>query len=92
MGQSGLLPVRGLGRIGLECGDHVHPVQRRQVIEVHDMVVDGVGRDDHVADVLRVERHFHRSAFSTARTEVIACTVVHTPQIRCVMAQASRAS
>ena len=32
------------------------------------------------------------SAFSTARTEAIAWTVVHTPQKRCVIAQASRGS
>jgi hypothetical protein len=32
------------------------------------------------------------SAFSTARTEAIACTVVQTPQNRWVMAQASRGS
>src|SRR3990167_6569699 len=32
------------------------------------------------------------SAFSTARTEAMACTVVQTPQKRWVMAQASRGS
>ena len=32
------------------------------------------------------------SAFSTLRTEAIACTVVHTPQMRCVNTQASRGS
>src|SRR6185369_6383093 len=32
------------------------------------------------------------SAFSTARTEAMACTVVHTPQMRWVIAQASRGS
>ena len=32
------------------------------------------------------------SAFSTARTEARACTVVHTPQMRWVMIQASRGS
>src|SRR5436190_1856842 len=32
------------------------------------------------------------SAFSTARTDAIACTVVHTPQNRCVKSQASRGS
>ncbi len=31
-------------------------------------------------------------AFSTARTEAMACTVVHTPQKRCVKNQASRGS
>ena len=31
-------------------------------------------------------------AFSTARIDAIACTVVHTPQIRCVKAHASRGS
>src|SRR6185436_6514106 len=33
-----------------------------------------------------------RSAFSTARTEAIACTVVQTPQNRCVNSHASRGS
>src|SRR3954471_22272991 len=32
------------------------------------------------------------SAFSTARTDAIACTVVHTPQNRCVKSHASRGS
>ena len=32
------------------------------------------------------------SAFSTLRTEVMACTVVQTPQMRWVKAQASRGS
>src|SRR5690242_16339770 len=32
------------------------------------------------------------SAFSTARTDVIACTVVQTPQKRCVNSHASRGS
>src|SRR5678809_13713 len=32
------------------------------------------------------------SAFSTARTDAIACTVVQTPQNRCVNSQASRGS
>src|SRR6476469_5733555 len=32
------------------------------------------------------------SAFSTARTEAMACTAVHTPQKRCVNSQASRGS
>ena len=31
-------------------------------------------------------------ACSTARIEAMACTVVHTPQMRCVKAQASRGS
>ena len=31
-------------------------------------------------------------ASSTARTEAIACTVVHTPQIRCAQIHASRGS
>ncbi len=35
---------------------------------------------------------FDPTAFSTARTEAIACTVVHTPQMRCVNTQASRGS
>jgi hypothetical protein len=30
------------------------------MVEVHDMVVDAVRRDDHVADILGIERHFER--------------------------------
>ena len=83
----------GAFRIALERRDDVDPVERGEVIEVHDMVVHAVRRDDHVADVLGVERHFeHLSAFSTARTEAMACTVVQTPQIRWVKIQASRGS
>ena len=37
------------GRIGLERRDHVDPVERRQLVEVHDVIVHRVRRDDQVA-------------------------------------------
>ena len=46
---------------------NVDPVQRRQLIEVHDVIVQGVRDQNQIADVLRVERHlqlqrvFHRA-------------------------------
>ena len=47
----------GLGRIALEGREHVDPVERRQLVEVHDMVVQRVRGDDQIADVLRVARN-----------------------------------
>jgi L-ascorbate metabolism protein UlaG (beta-lactamase superfamily) len=58
-------PVRELGperrralRVALrDGGDEIHPVERGQVVEVHDVVVRGVRAHHEIADVLRVERH-----------------------------------
>jgi hypothetical protein len=51
VGEGGRL-LRG----GLEHLRHVHPVERRELVEVHDVVVQGVRADEDVADELRVER------------------------------------
>ena len=48
---------RRLGRIGFQCGDHVHPIERVQVIEVNDMIVHVLCRDHEIADELRVVRN-----------------------------------
>ena len=50
---------RGLVRIGFQRRGHIHPVQRRQVVEVNNEVVHRVRQDDQVADVLGVQRNFH---------------------------------
>ena len=49
-----LRQLRGGFRVGLQCGHHIHPVQRMQMIEVHHMVVDVLRADHQVADQLRV--------------------------------------
>ena len=48
----------GLGRVGRGNLQDVHAVQRRQVIEVHDVIVQSVVDQDEVADVLRVQWNF----------------------------------
>jgi len=60
------------------------PVEGGELVEVDDVVVQGVGRDQEVPDVLGVQRISSPRAFSTARTDTMACTVVQTPQILCV--------
>ena len=50
---------RLIGRVGLERRHDVDPVKRREMVEMHDMVMHGVRQHDHVADVLRVDRDFH---------------------------------
>ena len=63
----GLCQRRGGFGIGIQRRDHVHPIQRVQVIEMHHMVVHELRRDHQVADQLRVGRHlifqrvFHRA-------------------------------
>ncbi|MNH79138.1 hypothetical protein D3C73_314560 [compost metagenome] len=44
-------------RIGLKGRRDVHPVQRRELVEVDYVIVDVVGRDDEVADELGIDRH-----------------------------------
>ena len=46
----------GLRRVGLERRDDVDPVERRQLVEVDDVIVQRVRDHDEVADVLRVLR------------------------------------
>ena len=66
-GRQALAQRGGLRRIGLERRRHVHPVERRQVVEVHHVVVQRVGGHDHVADVLRVDRDLDARARSRRR-------------------------
>ena len=51
-------PGGGLDGIGLERRDDIDEIERGEVIEVDDVIVDRVRRHDHVADILRVQRHF----------------------------------
>ena len=57
-------PVRDAGRkrsrlhrVGLQRRGDIDPVEGGQLVEVHDVVVHGVRRDDEIADVLRVLRN-----------------------------------
>ena len=45
---------RGRLRIGLERRHHVHPVERVQVIEMHDVIVHELRADHQIADQLRI--------------------------------------
>ena len=54
--REGLGEQGGLGGIALERRGDVHPVERRQVIEVDDVIVQGVRGQNEIPDVLRVER------------------------------------
>ena len=49
--------LSGLGRVGLERGNDVHPVQRREMVEMDQVILDGVLGDHEVAHELRVDRH-----------------------------------
>lgn len=56
----GRYPLEQVGRflrIGLKRRRDVHPVQRGELVEVNDVIVDVVGRNDEVADVLGVDRY-----------------------------------
>ena len=53
-----LRELRGLGRIGFERGNDVHPVQRREMVEMDQVILHGVLRDHEVAHQLRVDWHF----------------------------------
>ena len=46
----GVSEVDCLLRVGLGCGDHVDKVQRVQVVEVNDVVVDFLGFEDQFTD------------------------------------------
>ena len=50
--------LRRLFGVGLERRGDVHPVQGRQDVKMHDVVMSGVGRHHHVADVLGVQGYF----------------------------------
>ncbi|KFB71804.1 MAG: hypothetical protein AW09_003052 [Candidatus Accumulibacter phosphatis] len=47
-----------LARVGLEGAGHIDPVERRKVVEVHNMVVYSMRQNDHVPYVLGVDRQF----------------------------------
>ena len=51
-----LREVGGLGRIGLEGGDEVDPVERVQVVEVDDVILHALRRHDEVAQQTGVGR------------------------------------
>ena len=48
----------GLGRVGRGNLQDIHEVQCRQVIEVHDVIVQSMVDQDEVTDVLRVQWNF----------------------------------
>ena len=48
----------GRHRVRLQGGGDIHPVERRQMVEVHDVIVHRVRDEDQVADVLGVHRNF----------------------------------
>ena len=50
----------------------VDPIERRQLIEVHDVIVKGVRNQNQIADVLGVRGISRFSASSTARTLAMA--------------------
>ena len=75
----------------VEGADDVHPVERMQVVEVDDVVLDVLRARDEVADQLALSGISMPSASSTA-DRACAWTVVQTPQMRCVKIQASRGS
>ena len=52
-----LLQFRSTLGVRLECGHHVNPIQRMQVIEVHCVVVDLQGLGHHFAYQVRVRRN-----------------------------------
>ncbi len=47
-------------RIALQRRDDIDPIERREMIEMHDVIVHAMRGDDQVADVLRIERNFER--------------------------------
>ena len=62
-----------------------------QVI-VNDVILHALRRHDQIAQQTRALDGDAPIAFSTARIDAMAWTVVHTPQMRCVNAHASRGS
>ena len=67
----------GFGWIGLQCRSDVHPVQRRKLIEMNNMVMRGVRSQNDVTDVLRVNRNvdIQRTFCRTnGRQRVSGCT------------------
>ena len=69
LGELGLAVARPVGeafseacrfaRIGLQRAGDINPIERREVIKMHDVVMDGVRQNDQVADVLGIDRYLH---------------------------------
>ena len=57
-GRQAVGQLRRLLGVGFEGRGDVHPVQGAQDVKMHDVVMNGVGRHHHVADVLGVQGHF----------------------------------
>ena len=57
-GRKGFRQLRGCGRIGLGDLQHVHPIERRELIEVDNVIVQGMRDENQITNVLRVGRHF----------------------------------
>ena len=53
VGRNRLRECRGRLRVGLERRYHIHPVERVQVIEMHDVIVHVLRADHEIADQLR---------------------------------------
>src|ERR1700739_1796262 len=49
----------GLCRIGLERGDNVYPIERAKMVEMHGVILQRVGNEDQIADVLCIEGHLN---------------------------------
>ena len=45
---------RRLGRIGLQGAGDIHPVQRVEMVKMHDMIVNVLGPDHHITDIFRI--------------------------------------
>src|SRR5471030_1581025 len=43
--------------IGLLRGQNIHPIQRRKLIKMHNVILNTVSRQDDITDILRVDRH-----------------------------------
>ena len=75
-GRQALGEARCLARVGFQGAGDINPVERREVVEVHDMVVNGMRQNDHVPDVLGVDRHFElqRVLDGAYRSERMDCS------------------
>ena len=91
-GRDRLLQLAGRLGVGPQRIDRVHPVQRVQVVEVHDVVMDLQVQLHDVADRVGVVGDGDPQRILDRAHEVSAWVPVQTPQIRSVKAQASRGS
>jgi hypothetical protein len=74
---------RGFCRIGFEGADHIHPVQRVQVVKVDQVIVLELGPMHQIADDAGILGDLDPDGISTALTEDRAWVYVQTPQERC---------